>query len=481
MPLFGIMVLALWFFMPNMFVPILPDFRAIYHHIPIWNMFHLYERFLFLGVFSLSALLTLSLDHWSRYPGRTGMLFPVFLFVILSGIVIMSTLFQHYPRCLPKTIYYLLNEVTVRSGGNYISNTKIGSTMSIFLVLSFILVAARVWLRLPRTAFLCAALVILVIDLMHYGLPLKPTLNINSFLSPPKLAQAIPQDKRIICITKRPSWVFDRNLSPLEARRSLGACINLFFGLSEVGGFTWPIFSKEEYQLFNLMLADVPQQGPWHKRVISDSNEFNEVLDLWRLYSIEYLITDIDVNLSDFSLVERDGEYRLYKINGSLPRLRCSSSIDVVSRWEEIMRWITRFRISKPSSCVILDQGFEKSMKLSEGTITSISGGSTTKLTVNVKAGEGGTFLIHADRWTKEWKATIDDKPSRLYRVNGMQRGVFVPAGNHTVCFKYHDIQLIVGLCIAGVSLLIIVIFSMVLIVNWCSKIQYTATGKVGN
>ncbi len=78
---------------------------------------------------------------------------------------------------------------------------------------------------------------------------------------------------------------------------------------------------------------------------------------------------------------------------------------------------------------------------------------------VEVEVEAGGTFLVLTDRWSKEWHATIEGNEIPIYRVNGLQRGVFVQEGNHTVDFHYYDRQLVDGLKLAGLSLALIAIF----------------------
>ncbi len=466
LPLLCIVFLAVLFFVPNLFVPVLPDFRSIYGLIPGWNMFHHFERFLFLGVFSASVLLTLSLDSWSRHPGRLGMLVPFFLLITLGGLSISAWLFHSNPELLPSSLGSFLNTLSVNSGGNYVRHMKLGSAMSVFLVLCFALVAARYWFRLPQTAFLWLALILLVGDLMWYGLPLKPTIDTSRFLSPPPpLAQVIPKGKRFICATSQDSWVWNRDMNPFEARRSLGPSVNLFFGLSGVGGVTAPVLSQEEYQLFNLMLADIPSQRLWHRRKISDSTQLIEALRLWRLYSVEYLISDMEITHDGFSFVTRDGPYRLYRIEDTLPRAYCSSSIAVVTDLQAFIDRLAEPQNVRLTTYIVSGQDFSQDKKFGKGTIVSMHGGNTS-LTVEVEARRGGTFLVLTDRWTKEWRATVDGALTRLYKVNGMQRGVFVPPGRHTVHFQYCDRQLIYGLWLAGFSLLVIVALSGWLVIR---------------
>jgi hypothetical protein len=469
LPISGIVILSIWVFVPNLFIPVLPDFRTIYSYLPGLNMFHNIERFMFLGVFGMSILLSMSIDSWSERPNRYSMIIPLLLFVTLGLLSVASYLFQHNSELLPFYLNHKFNRLSAISGGNYITYTKAGSAMFIFLILSFGITAARAWFHLSRQKFLWLVLIVLSIDLMVFGYQFKPTLDINSLLSnPPKLAHAIPKGKRLISVVSRPSWPWDRDLSPFEARRTLGANFNLFYGISEVGGYMVPIMTDDDYYILNTMLAEVTIQKNFVKRDVSNPLRFSIASKLWRFYSIEYVITDYEFISPGVSLIERDGNLRLYKINNSLPRVFCSSYVHVVN---DMGTLVTRMIKNPLSSAIVFvtGQGFKQDIMLGKGNVSTISEDSTS-LTVEVQAEKKGTFLVITDRWSKEWWASIDGQPVKLYKVNGIQRGVMVPEGNHTVHIKYFDKHLTTGLFISGFILLVLAGISLWLFIRWIKE-----------
>jgi hypothetical protein len=58
-------------------------------------------------------------------------------------------------------------------------------------------------------------------------------------------------------------------------------------------------------------------------------------------------------------------------------------------------------------------------------------------------------FLVLGDLYYPGWRATLDGQPTHLFRTNSVQRGVFLPAGNHVVRFEYRPVRFYAG---AGVS-----------------------------
>jgi hypothetical protein len=66
-------------------------------------------------------------------------------------------------------------------------------------------------------------------------------------------------------------------------------------------------------------------------------------------------------------------------------------------------------------------------------------------------------LLVISDAWHPGWRATIDGVEAPIHRANYMFRGVFVPAGEHTVRFDYWPVNFgwylaasALGLCITG-------------------------------
>ena len=56
------------------------------------------------------------------------------------------------------------------------------------------------------------------------------------------------------------------------------------------------------------------------------------------------------------------------------------------------------------------------------------------------------SVLLYNDRTSRDWRVWVDGKPSQLLRCNFIMRGVFVPAGEHTVEFRYEPT--LIPLCI---------------------------------
>ncbi len=70
-------------------------------------------------------------------------------------------------------------------------------------------------------------------------------------------------------------------------------------------------------------------------------------------------------------------------------------------------------------------------------------------------------LLILSDTYYPAWQARIDGSPAEVYVVDGVLRGVAVPAGTHAVEFQYTSAALPIGAAITGLTLLALAACSM--------------------
>lgn len=61
-------------------------------------------------------------------------------------------------------------------------------------------------------------------------------------------------------------------------------------------------------------------------------------------------------------------------------------------------------------------------------------------------------FLVVNDAWDKGWKVAIDGTPAKLYRVNGIARGLVVPAGEHDVVMEYKPFYVAPSLALSALG-----------------------------
>lgn len=81
---------------------------------------------------------------------------------------------------------------------------------------------------------------------------------------------------------------------------------------------------------------------------------------------------------------------------------------------------------------------------------------SPERLTVHIEVPQSGIVVL-CDSFARGWRASLNGEPCEILRVNGVFRGVAVPAGVHDITFTYRPASLYLGtaLTLFGAALLL--------------------------
>ena len=63
---------------------------------------------------------------------------------------------------------------------------------------------------------------------------------------------------------------------------------------------------------------------------------------------------------------------------------------------------------------------------------------------VTMRTPSAGVLAL-TDSFSPDWRATVDGEPVTIMQVNGIFRGVVIPAGDHIVEFRYRPLALYAG------------------------------------
>ena len=68
------------------------------------------------------------------------------------------------------------------------------------------------------------------------------------------------------------------------------------------------------------------------------------------------------------------------------------------------------------------------------------------------------SFLIFSDTYYLGWHAYIDGVETKIYKVNGIFKGLYVPAGEHKIRFRFLPNDFLIGAIVSGITFFIIII-----------------------
>ncbi|MEO8376397.1 MAG: YfhO family protein [Candidatus Sumerlaeota bacterium] len=99
---------------------------------------------------------------------------------------------------------------------------------------------------------------------------------------------------------------------------------------------------------------------------------------------------------------------------------------------------------------------------------------SPTALTVETSSDRGGILYL-TDNLTSGWSMTLDGKPSTILRANYAFRGVELPAGKHTVVFRYQPPGLTTGIWLSVLGF-VLSIFLSTIPAAWSARLRRTTS-----
>jgi hypothetical protein len=190
--------------------------------------------------------------------------------------------------------------------------------------------------------------------------------------------------------------------------------------------------------------------------------------NIWRMFdllNVRYVLATNDyqpglgINLSEVFPLVYDAEVKIFENTGAMPRAfilyaaEKSESLDV-----------TLARLADPDfdpfSTALIEKTYWSSLidalpeaPLEKWKTAQVTRRSANQIEIAVKSDTPG-LLILSETFFPGWQAFLNSTRVDLFPVDGMLRGVVIPAGDHQVHFVYHPSSFFLGLLIGIVSVI---------------------------
>lgn len=145
---------------------------------------------------------------------------------------------------------------------------------------------------------------------------------------------------------------------------------------------------------------------------------------------------------------------RLYRNDQAFPRLHFVREVRALA--ESVDQVNALRRLGDDHQLVVADIQQDAVFDTARSVARLVRDG-RTRVVIQTEQDAAG-FLVLRDVLLKGWAATIDDRPVVIHRVDGVFRGLLVPAGRHVVAFQYQPPWLAMAVSLQVVSTLLFVI-----------------------
>jgi hypothetical protein len=196
----------------------------------------------------------------------------------------------------------------------------------------------------------------------------------------------------------------------------------------------------------------------------ANSLDFVTQIKLLRTFNVKYLVAFQALPEKGTRLIGRfpDSFSWLYKIDGTIPRAYMANKIVVEKDSKQALQLLSTPAFD-PSREVVLDSEILIPLaRQLNGTAKIVR--YENKLVTIATSADNEAVLVLADSYYPGWKAFVDGKEEVIRRANLFFRAVPLPAGNHTVEFRYEPRSFMVGLAISAATL-----FTLAVITTLCT------------
>lgn len=240
--------------------------------------------------------------------------------------------------------------------------------------------------------------------------------------------------------TITPSWLHEyveNNLYAVKPSQTSGSF--WFTGIGRFGTETFPGISPDPVSPEMKLVLD---------RVHGVEHEVRMNLPCHSLLGLKYIITPnyTPFNTSKlreendiiFPLIYHD-EVNIYENPEAFPRAFVAHSVTYADSYQEAQALIRKSDFDLRHT-VVLEEPFPASCineaRNSDFSTVVIKQYRPNKVTIEAKMDSPG-ILVLSDLYYPGWQVYVDGVSAKLYRVDGIIRGVLVQEGDHTVVFRY--------------------------------------------
>lgn len=284
-------------------------------------------------------------------------------------------------------------------------------------------------------------------------------LYLERFTVPPQLTKGSPLENTVAAFQYR--------------RQALRPFANMDFDIPSAFGFEGSMVGEYYYLLSNSYVASSQWAGRFDPANRAAPPNDKTLARLLRCSATHFAITQVyrfgapvapylkvpplDPQHFEHLVEDEPNNLRIYKVKDALPHVYLSYGWQNLDSRDAVIDALSSVTSSfDPSNTTLVESKGDVPASTSQAAIQpvrAIDQPAPEHIRVKIKP-DKQALLVLADQYYPGWHALVDGQPVTIRRCNGFFRGVFVPAGEHTVEFNYEPDSIKYGLILAGIAIL---------------------------
>lgn len=388
-----------------------------------------------LAAFGLQAIVDSRMDIRRRAPvmlGAAALAAAVAVIAVDPSLHDIRTTLNHF-----------------RTGSDFRTSSVLALTsigwFSLFVLGIAIVVALRYWMRIGgRTA---AALLVLIaaVDLYHFAAGFQP-------IGP--ASQVVPPKTAAIAYLQRHA----NGYRVFGTSGALDVDFSMTYGLKDPSGYDPPQPTERYLRIWQL--ANPSQTAALEWAVSPDLTPTG--LQAMNVLGVRYILTAPGTRLPPglpVRLVYHGIDGSIFENPGAAPPTEVPAAVRVVDGERGSIAAISRQTFGAGQEAVVeRSQPGANRIQAGQGA-AFVRREANAEVDMAAKLTRGGLVVLD-DAWARGWSVKIDGRRAQPLQVDDVMRGVEVPAGNHTVVWRYDVPGLELGGSISLISLLVLLLMT---------------------
>ncbi|MEI6848078.1 MAG: hypothetical protein WCK32_08640 [Chlorobiaceae bacterium] len=205
-----------------------------------------------------------------------------------------------------------------------------------------------------------------------------------------------------------------------------------------------PIFAESKFALFG-----IESVGGYHPAKLKLYEEFLAKtgnlasLNILRMLNVAYVISPLPLGHPELVLVKTGlmqlvsgpETVNIYRLQRTVPRAWFAERVTAVKNDEELFNRLLTDELP-PGQAFVDASLWTGSRTFSPATVTSLDI-KPEIMRIKVVAPRDAFLVVSEIFYPLRWKVKVDGRETSIVKVNGLLRGVIIPAGSREVCFYY--------------------------------------------